>query len=172
MAYCQRCNHEITDGQVICRPCTLLYGNSSKPVGVIILAIYLFYKAFSEFMSMIFIHASGSYLLFIKVPVILGIIVYLIEISITIYCGYGILKLKKKTREFSMYWIYYSLIEGLSKILIVKEIFNSTPLSRNLPLNAFTSLTTFIIYFDVIIILATNGFILYYLNRNKAYFIN
>jgi len=143
-------------------------GVPKRPKGVTVIAVLCFIGAGGSLLALPTIDSTNSVLLGIRVPVIVMQLVGLIMAGLSVYCGVGFLKLKALAREIYL-WV---AIFGIANMVIsYPVILSSMNLPRNLPSGAYESMIVGGIV-GMIIVLALQGYILYYLFRRKDYFVN
>lgn len=156
----QSCGGEIAEGAVVCKHCGAQLGVPKRPKGVTVIAVLCFIGAGFSLLALPTIDSTNSVMLGLRVPVIVVQLVGLIMVGLSVYCGVGFLKLKALARQIFLWTAIYSIVQTVTSSPVILS-------SMNVPSEAIVPGIVGMIFG-----LALYGYILYYLFRQKDYFVN
>jgi len=166
MAACRQCGQEIADDAAVCEHCGALVGAVRRPPGVTVIAILVLVGAGLAILAVPALKAEFSALLGIRVPVFLAQVVMLVFAGLSIYCGVGLLQLKRVAKTIYIWVAVYDIVDSLvCGSVLTSTIPDSLP-SQMRPM-FFTS-----VWVGVVVGVGLNAFILYYLLSRRKYFVN
>jgi hypothetical protein len=135
----------------------------NRPKGVTIIAVLTLILALFGLIGLFLIQPMDSILFGIIVPIPVTVIATLISVGIGIYCGIGLLKLKRVARQLYIWLLVYHMVNAaLEKGRIM--------IGGNLPHAPIASYPTFIISNLLGLLIAS--FLIYYIASRKKYFVN
>ena len=155
MSTCSACGKSVAEKAIVCKHCGARLGRPPRPVGVTVIAILVLIGVVSQLFAVIAARWETSFLFGRHVPPTVFRVVTAAMAALSLYCGIGLLRQRAVARRVTILY----LVVG-----VVGSILNASVMSRMLGGGASWT--------GVILSVALNGYIIYYLIRRKDYFLN